>query len=167
MSQSRHDIKHRWLVYLAGLAVGAVCVYGSGRLYRSVSRQPLALRVVSEETGGRRRMMVRLVNTGRNDLVVNVGGMGYFVAVLENDVREAVVQIQSETTGSDAGSGGRVIASGESLDIGDVFPVVRSLPAGRVVLRAVYTATGPDNRRSPMWRGVVHSPHLSFEVKRN
>ncbi len=148
------------------LAVGAGCVYGGFRLYRSVSRQPLTLRVVAEEAAGQRRMVVRLANTGADDVVVNLGGMGYFVAVLENGVREAVVQIQSEEAG-DAGAGGRVIAPGESLEIGDVYPVVQTLPVGRVVLRAVYTATGPDDGQSRLWRGVVHSPHLSFDVRRN
>ncbi|MCC8165230.1 MAG: hypothetical protein LIQ31_03545 [Planctomycetes bacterium] len=156
-----------WLGYVLAVLAGAACVYGAFRLYRSQTRQPLTLRLVSDTTSGQRRMVLRLANSGREDLVVNTGAMGFFMAVLENGVREAVVQIQSEEGPGADGRDGRVIRPGEHLDLGDVYPDVRNLPEGRVVLRAVYTATGPDDGQTPYWRGVVHSPPLTFDITRN
>ncbi|MCD7895121.1 MAG: hypothetical protein LUG50_00425 [Planctomycetaceae bacterium] len=167
MPESRQEMKHRWLVWVACLAVGVGCVYGSFRLYRSVSAQPLTLRVVPRTILKQRTMLVRLTNTGRENLVVNVGRMGYFLAVLDNGVREAVVQIQSDGRGADARRDGRVLRPGDSFDIDDIFPDVQKLPVGRVTLRAVYAAEDGGDGSSGFWRGVVHSPPLTFDVKRN
>lgn len=151
------------------LVVGAGCVWIVDRVMTELASPELSLRLVPRTGGrdGRPQLLIRFINTGGRDIALPVGCMEYFIHVPDDASSDYRVHIQDclENTGDpfparDPGS--VVILPGGNVDVGDVYPLIRNLPAGPGTLTAVYSAQSDFGKtsHSKVWRGVVRSPAL-------
>lgn len=153
-------VKRQIPLLLLCLLCGTLCIFLAYRAVLSLGRPEVFLRLVPVAAEGRTRVALRFTNIGTRDIALPLGGMEYFVFVPADDSRRYRVHVN--------GGGGVVtLAPGKSIDSGDIYPLIRNLPAGGGTLEAVYVASDVPSGSQQAWTGVVHSPYMTLEVAGN
>lgn len=158
--------------FLFCILSGALLVSAVHWAMLSLSRPELFLRLVPVVAQNRTRLVLRFTNIGKRDLALPVGGMEYFVFMPSDESRRYTVHVydgeRSRTSAHATSADGNVtLKPGKSIDVGDIYPHIRSLPPGGGMLKAVYSTAGRSPDQSQVWAGVAHSPYMTLEVVRN
>lgn len=148
--------------FFISLALGAASValvfYG---YTRAVGSELFVQLVFSEEGGG--RLALKFTNVGRRDLVLNTANMSYTLVPSLDNVPYYLVYIhagvyslrsQSET----------MLAAGKSLEIGNILPLVRTLPPGETFLSVLYQSEPRVSAGTRYWHGTIRSFPIQVEL---
>ncbi len=165
-------VKRQLPVFLVCILCGILCVIVAHRAMAALGRPELFLRLVPVAARDGTRVVLRFTNIGNRALALPVGTMEYFVFAPPDDSRRYVAYVydrdRSRTPDAAAAPGGIVaLEPGMSVDVGDVHPLIRNLPAGGGTLKAVYAAPARPAGPLRVWTGVAHSPYLTLEAAGN
>ncbi len=152
------------------LLVGAACVLSMREAYLRLASPRLFLALKILDGDGGRRLAICFMNAGAGPLTLDFSGVEYFVYIPDPGKREFFVHIRRPAGHSDPPPGGggtgkpTVLQPGEEFLAGDLTPLLRNLPPGGGVLRAVYTSEGTG---AGVWRGVAVSLPIALQSAKN
>lgn len=161
--QPKHSAerKTRFAGIALSLALGAILTCLAYCCLDSLSRPALDVQLTASGATG--RILVRLVNVGPRMLTLDLADIDCFVAPVPNVPQEYVIHIRNAAAGTrrDMARPGTVLRPGDGVDVLDAMPLVAPLPAGRIVLSAVYSSSGEASRDSGFWHGFARSLPLA------
>lgn len=164
--QARHPVgrKTRSAGIALSLALGAILTCLAYYCLDSLAKPDLDVQLTASSESG--RILVRLVNAGSRTLTLDLADVDCFVAPVPNVPQEYVIHIRNAAAGThrDATRYGTILRPGDGVDVLDAMSLVAPLPAGRIVLSAVYSSSGEASRDSGFWHGFARSPPLAVII---
>lgn len=146
-------------VPLINLAVGVFCVLLAYSFLSSLTPS-LDLQLIPEKN----RIALRFTNFGKEKIILDTLGMEFFIYYPHDDSQNYLVVVQNKEQGTMHEKALResamtVLRPGEHIDVGDIHPLLKGLPAGVGELSAVYStqSEAAGSIGIDAWRGTVKS----------
>lgn len=148
--------KVRIPVFLISLSIGIICMVFAYYFLSSFT-PVLDLQLIPEKN----RLALRFTNTGTENIALDTLGMEFFIYYPQDDSNNYLVIVQNKGQGTMHEKALResamtILRPGEHVDVGDIYPMLKGLPAGIGELSAVYS-TQFESGSTNAWQGTVKS----------
>ena len=141
---------------ILGLLIGILSITVAYKFVSAIGAPTVHLQLVPDRVDGVRRLSLRFLNTGRQDVRLDFAGSAIFVRPPPDQFTAYTVHMR---TGAERE---RRNGTPETVVLGprqytDVPVPVDAFPAEEIVVAAVYESGPADNQRPDAWQGLVRS----------